>query len=117
VFYATFPAARDAAYNVDLGQNYDCSRYANCSTLHENRQPLEYDIRSEQEMDISCSSVPFSLSHNDPTQELLCPPLNYDFSKEYTHQSPLSLHQHQPSYYSSPPPPAVSFFFSHIHLN
>jgi len=100
VFYTTFPAARDAAYNV---QNYDCSRYTNCSTLHENRQPLEYDIRSEQEMDIS---VPFSMSHNGPTQELSCPPLHYDYSKVHAHQSPLLLHQHQPSYHSSPPPPS-----------
>lgn len=101
VFYATFPAARDAAYNVDLGQSYDCPRYTNCSTLHEDPQPLEYDIRSEQEMDISSLSV---LTPSGPTQELSCPPLHYDYSKVHAQQAPPSLYQHQPSYYFSPPP-------------
>jgi len=113
VFYATFPAARDA---LDLGQNDDCSRYTNCWTLHEERQPLEYDIRSEQEMDISSPSVPFSLSKDGPTQEISCPPLHYDYSKVHAHQSPFSLRQDQLSYYSSPPPSPPSPGPDHIYI-
>ena len=94
MFYTTFPAARDAAYNAVLEQDiYDPSRSTDYSTLHESARPSEYV--NEQEPDISRTSV---LS------------LHFGYSN---HQPSPSLHHHQPSYYS-PHSPVSLFFIIHI---
>lgn len=107
MFYATFPAAREAAYNAVLEQHpYEPPRSTD-SALLEDAQPLEYDIRNEQELDISCTSVPLS----GPTQEPSYPLSHFDYSTGLHSQEPSPpLYRSQPSYYSPPPLP-VSFFF------
>ena len=109
LFYATFPAARDAAYNAPMEHSiYDFPRPVDCPTLHEATQPLEYDIRSE--LDISSTSV---ASFRGPTQELSYPPLHVAYSEgHHPQQSFISHRQNQPSYYSSPPRPVSFFFFA-----
>jgi hypothetical protein len=108
VFYAKFPAARDAEYNATMEQStYDPPSPTDFPTSHEatTHPSLQYDIRNE--LDMSSTSVSFS----GTTQELSYPhTLHFDYSKGLHSQPPfLPHHQSQPSY-SSPPRP-VSFFF------
>ena len=110
MFYATFPAARDAAYNAAMEQSiYDLPRPMDGPTLHEVTQPLEYSIRNEP--DISSTSASF----RDPTQELSYPPLHVTYSEGLHPQQPfISHHQNQqPSYYSPPRPVSFLSFFSY----
>ena len=106
LFYATFPAARDAACNELFEQRaYDLPSPVDYPTLHATTQPFEYDIRNE--LEIGSSSVPF----RGPNQELSYPESQFTHSEGLHPQQPfLSHHQIQPSYYSPPYP--VSFFLS-----
>ena len=108
MFYATFPAARVAACNTTFDQSiYDHPSPADFyrPPLHENIQPLAYDIRNE--LDIGSTSVSFS----SRTQELSYPRLHTAYSEEsHPQQHFLSHHHNAPSYYSPARP--VSFFLT-----
>ena len=106
LFYATFPAARDAAYDAASEQSIsDHHRPVDCPSLSE----LRHDLR---DLDISGTSI--SESFRGPTQELSYPQIHAPYS-ESLH---ISHNQSQPSY-----PHPVSLFFTffclsnfHVHL-
>jgi hypothetical protein len=107
LFYATFPAAREAACNAALERSiYDLPGPVGYPTSHEATQPLEYDIRNDPHM--SSTSVSF----RGPTRELSYPlaQLHFDYFEGLYSQRPFLPHHRrvQPSNYSPPRP--VSFF-------
>lgn len=100
LFYATFPAARDAAYNAASKQSIcDFFRPADCPSLREAAQLLQYDIR---DLDIGGASM--SESFQGPTQEPSYPQIH-----------PYSHHQSQ-SYYSPTFPVSFLFFTIFYHF-
>lgn len=103
MFYATFPAARDAVYNAALEQSlYDPP--TDCPTSYESAQPLGYNIRNELE------------SFGGPIRELSThTQLNFDYSNGPHPQQPFLSHQGQSSYYSPSHP--VSFFLTFFCLS
>ena len=109
MFYATFPAARDAAAcsnAVFEPSIYDLPSPVDCPTFHyeATTQPLYYDSRNEVDI---CSTS--SVSLRSPTQEQSYPPrLNFDYS-EGLQQPFFPHHCSQPSYHPLSRP--VSFFF------
>ena len=105
LFYATFPAARDAAYNAGLEQNaYDLPGSVDFPIFHDTIQPLESDIRNE--LLISGTSVSFRGS----TQELSHPQLHVA-TYSHSQQPYISYHQIQPSYESPTQPVSVFLIF------
>ena len=107
LFYATFPAARDAARNALLEPRvYELPSPVDYSTLHAATQPFEYDIHNE--LDIGSSSMSF----RGPNQEQSYPQWHPAHHQGPHPQQPfLSHHQIQP-YHS--PPLLVSFFLSNF---
>jgi hypothetical protein len=104
LFYAMFPAARDAAYNAAPERSvYDHPRPVDCPSVHEAPQFLRYDIPNDQDT----SSTSMSESFRGPSQELSYPRLHAAYS-ESLHPSHRH-HQTQLSYYSPPRP--ASFFY------
>ena len=99
IFYATFPAARNAAF---LGRDpyylYSPADYS----LRDGVQSFEYDGRTEQVPDISSTSLSYC-DVNGTTRQPPSLPSHFDYFRTY--------HQQQPSYY---PLPASFLFYLHI---
>ena len=108
LFYATFPAARDAARNAAFERStYDFPSPVDCPALHQAIHPLEQDNFNER--DTGSKSALYS----GPTQELSYPQLHFPYPERFHPQQPFISHRHsQPSYYSPPPP--VSFFLNFL---
>ena len=109
LFYATFPAAKDAAYNAASEQNiYDIPGPMDYQSIHETTQSLQYDIRSLNGPDIGSTSMSFR-GHTSSQQSLY----QHLYADYALHPQPIlgfSHHhwQSQPSYY--PPSQPVSFW-------
>ena len=109
LFYATFPAARDAASNAAFERStlYDFPSPVDGPTFHEAIHTVEYDNRNEPDIGSTSSSF------RGPTQELSYPQLHFAYPERFHPQQHFISHRHsQPSYYSAPPPVSSFLTFS-----
>lgn len=99
LFYATFPAAREAACSAALEQNlYDPTSPIDGSTSYDSVQSSDY----EQVPDIDSTSSAFS----GTTQQLSSypPALHFDYSRTLHSQQPPTSHHQDHHLYHYPPP-------------